>query len=130
MMVGTTSTGKHSTAYRSSALRAALVALFFSAAISSAFCQLNRNKIKYTDCSGQHPGKVGLTSVSALIRSTRSVYSSVKGSFDFSGLSALSPMNFSYLHTVLLPIQPVACNEIAVAGFDSKCNKGVPTFLL
>lgn len=41
---------------------------------------------------------VELTKVRVFIRSTKSVYSSVNGSFDFSGLSALSPVNFSYLH--------------------------------
>ena len=98
---------KNCKAYRSSALRAALVALFFSAAISSAFCIIKAISSEQGDHAMQYLTvcKVRLTKVSALIRSTKSVYSSVNGSFDFSGLSALSPVNFSYLQTVQLPVR-------------------------
>lgn len=49
------------------------------------------------------------TKVKVFIRSTKSAYSSVNGSFDFSGLSALSPVNFSYLHSAKFPVRAERC---------------------
>ena len=53
----------------------------------------------------QVSSEVAHTKVKVFIRSTKSVYSSVNGSLDFSGRSALSPVNFSYLHNAKLPVR-------------------------